>query len=975
MKKDLLILKILLIVIVVSAIIFGIIHKTGRGKNVENGAESDPALTILPIASPAADVNTPAETSIKPEEQISTNTKTMLDSAQKYSLRGKVIDSSGKIMSNIQVGPVYCDVSGEEKIEDKPLFASTDENGIFRLNSLRNASYKIQVAHDGYVAKVVYANPPFSQITIILEPGGTSASGTVAGSKDGNACAGIMLRLVGNDIELNAISDAKGGFKFSGLSAGKYYIEPYNTKRILGKPTVFSSDGKINIEDIVVKINQGIKISGKVVFARTSQPAEGVALEIKMPSLSYNTISGKDGEFEFHNVIVENKISIDLISTDYKKQPDSVTSENTNTIDEFMPENDINSLKITVEKIYNIKGKVDGISAEEAKKIRVKLQDISGTKHDFSLLSIKDDMTFSKTRIGGGNLAIGLVDGNVKPIGAIIEFTLSPNEDPPFIILSRCEPYEIRGIVLDHLNKPLPECKITASGVSSISDAKSEQDGAFSLKTFEKRCLLTFSSAEYSSKITQEIFLPTEQELSIRFSLGNILTGFVVDSKENPVSSAKLTYKWNSLKDNSSKSNMIIADKDGKFKMTDVDAQTLTHLDCEGNIITDDGKKTQGRSQFYNIALPAENFKITLNFARDVELKFINFDETPFSGKITLSVDIYKPEQGIFVTDRVKELKVEQGILKLSAMPSGRYKFEARTIDGRTGLSDEIDVGDNIKLKDIVIKLSESEAVFGSINDKDNGNPVSDANISINGILNDGKEFSIIQHSLDSGYFEIKNLSDGKYKITFSKTGYDSQTQAITFTANKADIRLPLDIRLEKSAGYLKGVTLNPSGEPEGGVKISLATELTNSQGYLLSAESADDGAFIIEGVAPGKYMLTALKNDLTYSTQINIDDEKAAQEITIKLAHKIHIRGIAIIEDEKHKNEPLIFTMLSDKATISSSPEIVRLDESNCFEIFLPPGTYSVRLGESNMSKQLMIPDDKEEIELEIKFSGASAE
>lgn len=880
------------------------------------------------------------------------------------SVKGKVQNKKGEALKNVSIGPLLLLSGGEEPQIIFPEFTKTDENGNFIFNALKEQPYKIQIAVQGYQIYVAKTEPPFADLNITLTEGGSKAKGIVAGAKDGLPQKDIGLLLIGNEFSIFTKSGQDGSFEFGGLPQGKYYIEPISSDKRIGSPTAFECDGANVVENLVIKINQNISVSGMVVLAKEKTPVAGISLELTMEGAAKNSMSDENGKFVFNDVSIKKSATIKIISPDYVCLKEGGIITNEYPIYDYMPESDLNELTIELERRYQIKGIIEGAGSLNVEKYKIKIgQTDINVKQEPLWIKPESNGKFSAERIGSGNYAASLMNENGYLISEPVEFRLFPDEPVPFIKLKLTEPMVVMGIVLDHVGKPLADCKVFSKGKVGMGQAVTDNSGNFVIKSFEKKIKLQITSDKYSQKLMKDISLPNEDEITFQFTMGNIFSGTVVNTRNEPVSSASISYKWTS-KGNQMNST-VKTDDEGKFFITDVDSDSISYLNCEGISITEKGEKISGRIEISNIKLPQENYVITLTAASSVTVKIIDSDNQKYSGNISLETKIFNPQTNSYQKDRTKQLKVEQGEIKLTSIPKGRYLFDVRTDDGRAGTSEPFELSDNSPFAMVTIRLSAEDFIYGYVYNKNTNEALNEVNVTISGTKSDGSNVKYVFTTIEKGFFEIKGIRDGNYNISFNKAGFSSYAQNISINEGRINIDMPLNIYLEPASSSLKGVILSPEQIPEPSVKITLNKigEMESGEGMLLSSVSDDKGNFQLENVNAGDYILNAAKENLFYLDRVIIKEGEAKQ-IKIILSKKVLVKGYVKVQDTKLLEQPLVFVN-----TFAQTSETVHLDNSGYFEIGLNAGTWTVNLGETNLSKQIKIPSNKNEYEIELNF------
>jgi hypothetical protein len=242
---------------------------------------------------------------------------------------------------------------------------------------------------------------------------------------------------------------------------------------------------------------------------------------------------------------------------------------------------------------------------------------------------------------------------------------------------------------------------------------------------------------------------------------------------------------------------------------------------------------------------------------------------------------------------------------------------------------------------------------------------LNETSIIVEGNTSEGNSIRKVFTIVENGYFEIKGLDSGNYTLTFNKTGYDSYSLSFNIQDEKIDINIPLNIYLEGASGSISGIILNPEQKPEESVTITLTKigAVDETSAAFQSTQSKTDGVFKFENVNPGEYILNASKDVYFYLDKINVQ-EGESKDLKIVLKKKVKTDGTLKVQDKNIPEQPLIFIN-----SFTQNSDTVRPDSSGYFEVYLIPGVYTVRLGETNLSKQINIPENKDSFELEILF------
>jgi len=148
-----------------------------------------------------------------------------------------------------------------------------------------------------------------------------------------------------------------------------------------------------------------------------------------------------------------------------------------------------------------------------------------------------------------------------------------------------------------------------------------------------------------------------------------------------------------------------------------------------------------------------------------------------------------------------------------------------------------------------------------------------------------------------NGEYTIDTLEPGEKTFTFSRSGYIAQQKTVTIAAGK-DSRLDAQM----STGLrVTGFVVTDSGAPvaDADVRAMSASEMDGGRG----GRSDGNGAFTIEGLAPGHYTFNAAKNGYTTGIVRDVDIASSGPvRITLKNGGVItgHVNGLTPQELEQ---------------------------------------------------------------------------
>ena len=218
----------------------------------------------------------------------------------------------------------------------------------------------------------------------------------------------------------------------------------------------------------------------------------------------------------------------------------------------------------------------------------------------------------------------------------------------------------------------------------------------------------------------------------------------------------------------------------------------------------------------------------------------------PVSGRYDLKLDRSTGQYRLLLSPGEHVLKAEvPGFLP-------EYYDDATTLDGARTL--RVAAGD--VLSGIDIELSRGSSLTGVVTDTA-GRPIPNVNVSVTSGDWSSSDWSRQWGRTDAnGRYSVAGLRGGPSEVCAEAEGYVSRGPERRPCHNGATVDLPdggsltLGLVLPRPT-TVSGVVTGPRGEPVAGVDVTLGAD-----GGYQHAETAADGRYTIEGVAPGSFSL-----------------------------------------------------------------------------------------------------------------------
>ena len=177
--------------------------------------------------------------------------------------------------------------------------------------------------------------------------------------------------------------------------------------------------------------------------------------------------------------------------------------------------------------------------------------------------------------------------------------------------------------------------------------------------------------------------------------------------------------------------------------------------------------------------------------------------------------------------------------------------------------------------------------VFGYVYDED-GNPLRSVTVEI-----EGGDYSDSVKTDADGYYEFDEVPPGDYTVTYTKTGYETQTQETTVEEGD-DVELESVTMPTVQKGTIYGYVTDIRGNPLESVRLKLAGVGTKVKKM---ASTDSDGFFEFTDLEAGKYRIVATKRFYKAAQQTVDLEEGEDKEIEIEMK-KTTKRGLLLTEE-----------------------------------------------------------------------------
>lgn len=201
----------------------------------------------------------------------------------------------------------------------------------------------------------------------------------------------------------------------------------------------------------------------------------------------------------------------------------------------------------------------------------------------------------------------------------------------------------------------------------------------------------------------------------------------------------------------------------------------------------------------------------------------------------------------------------ENGAYRIEGLSPGDYTIQASK-SGYASQSQDATVegGQETELNFELAADDGDGALTGTVTDGE-GNPVAGVEI----LVEPSNRCITSTRTGEDGTYRIDPLAAGNYLIVARKGGYVEQSQEVTVTAGPAT-ELDFTLAADGDDGALTGTVTDGAGNPIAGVEILVEP----SGRCITSTATGEDGAYLIDPLAAGDYLIVARKRGYVQQSQ-----------------------------------------------------------------------------------------------------------
>ncbi len=169
----------------------------------------------------------------------------------------------------------------------------------------------------------------------------------------------------------------------------------------------------------------------------------------------------------------------------------------------------------------------------------------------------------------------------------------------------------------------------------------------------------------------------------------------------------------------------------------------------------------------------------------------------------------------------------------------------------------------------------------------------------------------------DSGGYEIEHLRPGSYRVAVGGNITFTGTSGLGRTVTRIDVRegqwvRDVDFRLE-SPGKIRGTVKDHAGRAVEGASIFVRDEDGNLLELFSYTETDAGGHFKYEGLAPGRYTISA-RTDALASGEDQVVEIESDQETVVSIVMDTGTRLVVSLEDKSGELVPALVSVVDDR-------------------------------------------------------------
>ncbi|MFQ5700515.1 MAG: carboxypeptidase regulatory-like domain-containing protein [Acidobacteriota bacterium] len=502
----------------------------------------------------------------------------------------------------------------------------------------------------------------------------------------------------------------------------------------------------------------------------------------------------------------------------------------------------------------------------------------------------------------------------------------------------------------------------------------SDEDGVFRVRGMKPGVwTLTIKSPGFAPKKVAGLKLEQEGESrdagEIVLEPGVVIEGYVQSSTGEPIPFAR-----GILKDRMFPISEFTCESDGHFVSDDLAPGDIVDLTVEAD----------GYASFEKPGLtaPVEGLMVTLSPSSKVRGEVIDQETREPIPQFSISISRSRSMGGagmrvsMAMRGPATSFQSEDGTFTIEDVDPGKISVHADAPGYREAVISELTVPEGEDLEGVRLLLRRAASVSGMVVD-DRGRPLPNVGVERKqtsggmGIRIRAGGGSATTTDAD-GRFELDGLERGPMTLTFSHPGFETSETDIDTTEDVRDLRVSLSRGME-----IAGTVLSEEGAPIAEATVTASAAGSDRFGESVSATTAPDGTFVLEGLPEGRYAVKAEATGLQPAVQngVVLSSGVSPPPLELRMSGGVSLRGevTGIREDE------LAQVSVNAVRPGGGFGVTAPVDASGRFEMRgLRPGPVTLVarsgiLGGRSLSKTVEIPAGTTEYETTIDFPAGS--
>ena len=556
---------------------------------------------------------------------------------------------------------------------------------------------------------------------------------------------------------------------------------------------------------------------------------------------------------------------------------------------------------------------------------------------------------------------------------------LAPAERKAGVVITIPHGFELTGKVTDTNGRPVAGVAVepieaTANGrfggmramvVNLMQSERADEfvrtasDGTFTIKLKEGTYEVVFKREGYAAKtIRGQVVNATVKPLAVTLDPGVEITGRVT---RGGIGVAGVNIAAFSQESNT---NTVTA-ADGSFRLADL---------TPGQMMLNANKREDFIDQMRPVTAPAHDVLIELPAGGRITGHVV--DKNTHNPVTSFQAGISRSRAGggmvVMTPPMLKSFTTDDGSFTLDNVPAGLTQVVVSAAGYTTAHLPGVTVEEGKTVSDLQVDLDTGAKIIGRVTGSD-GSPLAGVTVSNDprgggrGVVRfDASQSSTITDA--NGEYTLDAVDAGEKTLLFAHQGYLNESRTVTVTppTTRLDVQLSTGVRLT-------GTVTTENGAPVADAMVTASSAASTGFGNG-QARTDSNGAFVIDQVAPGHYMLSAMKSGLANGVLRDFDVSSGAPaHIVMKTGGTItgHVMGLSPQEMESA-------TVIARSPSGSSSAPV---DSSGNYRIEgAPTGTVRVSAntgqmfgsGKSSPTKSIQV-DAGASVQLDLEFQSAT--